>query len=89
MAVRIASRSGNVLVGVLGVVFALSAVVELAVLLFQTAGASGLIDRAIQLLLIVVLAISIWFTRIAARALGWHLHLPAGRRSQAVSATSR
>ena len=73
MEVRIASRRGNVVIGVLGVLFAVSAAIELAVLVAQTAGATGLTDRAIQILLAGVIVVSIWFTRIAARALGWHL----------------
>ena len=81
MDVRIASRRGNVVTGVLGVLFAVSAVIELAVLIAQTAGAAGLVDRAIQLGLAGVIVVSLWFTAIAARALGWHLRVPASRHT--------
>lgn len=81
MDLRIASRKGNVVIGVLGVLFAVSAAIELAVLVAQTAGAAGLFDRAMQLLLVGVIVVSIWFTRLAARALGWHLPVHASRRT--------
>ena len=77
MDLRIASRKGNVVIGVLGVLFAASAAIELAVLVAQTGGAAGLVDRAIQLVLAGVIFVSIWFTRIAARTLGWHFRLHA------------
>ena len=65
MRVEIRSRVGNVVVGVLGVVYAVAAAALFIAHFLQTRGAASLVDRAIQILLIVVLAVSIWFIRIA------------------------
>ena len=69
MRVEIRSRVGNVVVGVLGAVYAVAAAVLFVAHFLQTRGAASLVDRAIQLLLIVVVAVSIWFILIARRGL--------------------
>ena len=73
MRVEIRSKRGNVAIGVLGTVYAISGFVLLIVHLAQTWGAASLTDRGIQVLLILVIALSIWFIQIAARGLGVHL----------------
>lgn len=72
MRVEIRSRRGNVAIGVLGVIYAISGFVLLVVHFIQTWGAASLTDRAIQVLLIGVIALSIWFVQISARGLGVH-----------------
>ena len=73
MRVEIRSKRGNVAIGVLGVVYAISGFVLLGVHFIQTWGVASLTDRAIQVLLIGVIALSIWFVQISARGLGVHL----------------
>lgn len=81
---QIQSRRGNVVIGVLGVVYAVSAIVLLVVHFRQTMGAASTTDRAVQLLLVGVIAVSIWFIAIAARGLGMPLrHLLRSRRAGA------
>ncbi|HUP47531.1 MAG TPA: hypothetical protein VNA04_01950 [Thermoanaerobaculia bacterium] len=70
MRVEIRSRAGNAVIGILGVSYAVAAVVLLVVHFVQTLGAASLTDRAIQVLLLMVLAVSLWFVSIAARGLG-------------------
>ncbi|MGZ8711398.1 MAG: hypothetical protein ACXW28_14350 [Thermoanaerobaculia bacterium] len=72
MRVEIHSKRGNVAIGVLGVVYAISGFVLFIVHFVQTWGAASLTDRAIQILLIGVIALSIWLVQIAARGLGVH-----------------
>ena len=69
MRVEIESRRGNVVIGVVGVLYAVSGVVLLAAHFIQTLGAASLLDRAIQLALLIVIAVSVWFMTIAARGL--------------------
>ena len=87
MRVEIHSRRGNVVIGVVGVIYAVSALALLTMHVLQTIGAASLLDRAIQLLLIAVIAVSAWFMAIAAR--GLHIgmrRLPLHRRAGAATA---
>ena len=70
MRVEIHSRRGNVAIGVLGIVYAVSAISLIVVHFMQTWGAASLTDRAIQILLVGVILLSAWFIAIAARGLG-------------------
>mgnify|MGYP006172206057 CR=1 FL=1 len=70
MRVEIHSRQGNVVVGVLGIVYAIAGVVLFTIHFMQTWGAASLTDRAIQLLLLGVIAVSGWFLSIAFHGLG-------------------
>ena len=83
MFVEIHSRRWNIVIGVLGVLYAIAALVLLIVHFVQTLGAVSLIDRAIQIALITAVVVSIWFILIAVRGLGIHL-----RRSRGTRATS-
>jgi hypothetical protein len=71
--VSIHSRRGNAVLGFLGVVYAIAAVVLLAWHLAQTWGAAGTIDRAIQVILVGTLLMGVWFVRIAIANLGMHV----------------
>ena len=53
MRVALQSRAGNVIIAALGIVYAVSAVVLLAYYVTDTWGAAGLVDRALQLALLV------------------------------------
>ena len=86
MRVEIRSRAGNVVVGILGVGYAVAAVVLLTVHLVQTWEAASLVDRAIQLLLVGVLVAAIWFVVIAARGLGVALRPRSARGAKTASA---
>jgi hypothetical protein len=70
MRVEIHSRRGNVAIGALGIVYALSGLALFTVHFMQTWGAASYTDRAIQVLLFGVIALSAWFIAIAARGLG-------------------
>ena len=69
MRVEIHSRRGNVAIGVLGIVYGLSGLALFTVHFMQTWGAAALTDRAIQILLLGVIALSVWFIAIAMRGL--------------------
>lgn len=84
MRVEIHSRWGNVAIAVLGVVYALSGLALFIVHFLQTWGAASLTDRAIQALLVGVIALSGWFIAIAARGLG----LRPAQRHRAAAATA-
>jgi ABC-type uncharacterized transport system permease subunit len=81
MRVEIRSKRGNVAIGVLGVIYAISGFVLFIVHFMQTLGAASLTDRAIQILLIGVIALSIWFVAIAARGLGVHVRRSGTRET--------
>ena len=83
MRVEIHSKRGNVAIGVLGVVDAISGFVLFAVHFVQTWGAASLTDRAIQILLAGVIVLSLWFVQIAARGLGLHLRRTGTRAHSA------
>ncbi|HUP44605.1 MAG TPA: hypothetical protein VM779_03735 [Thermoanaerobaculia bacterium] len=81
MRVEIRSRLGNIVVGILGVVYAAAGLVLFAIHFVQTWGAASLTDRAIQLLLIAVIAVSGWFVSIAVHGLGVQPHRRGGARA--------
>lgn len=80
MLVEIHSRRWNVVIGFLGVIYAIASLVLLTVHITQTWGAVSLIDRAIQIALVTAIAISIWFILIAVRGLGIHIRRSRGTR---------
>ena len=69
MVVHIHSHRGNIVLGVIGLLYAIAATALLAVYVFQTSGAAGLIDRALQLVLLGTVLTGCWFVRIAAKNL--------------------
>ena len=69
MLIHVHSRRGNIVIGVVGLAYAIAATVLLAVYVSQTAGSAGLIDRALQLVLIGTALAGCWFVRIAAKNL--------------------
>lgn len=87
MRVEIQSRRGNIVVGTLGIIYIISAVILLVIHASQTAGAASLTDRAIQVLLVAVIAVSVWFITIAARGLG--MPLRRGVRTDRAGAAAR
>ena len=70
MRIEVRSRTGNAVLGVLGVVYLISALALLAYDLVQTWGAAGTIDRAVQGALIVSAFAGIFFIMTALRNLG-------------------
>ncbi len=72
--VTIHSRRGNAVLGFLGVVYSITAVVLLVWHVRQTWGAAGMIDRVMQLMLIGTAVTGVWFVAIAAQNLGWRRH---------------
>jgi len=67
-----------VIIGILGALYAVAATVELVLLFLQTRGASGLSDRALQLVLIAVIVASVYLVASAVRALGWKRSVSSG-----------
>jgi hypothetical protein len=70
--VAIHSRRGNAVLGFLGVVYAVAAIVLLAWHVFDTWDAAGMMDRLIQMVLLATLVAGLWFARIAFANLGVH-----------------
>ena len=68
--VVVRSRSGNVVLAILGAVYALAATVVLAVLVGEVWNAAAVIDRAIQLSLVGSVVCGLWFIAIAFDNLG-------------------
>ncbi|HEU4521925.1 MAG TPA: hypothetical protein VFT12_07980 [Thermoanaerobaculia bacterium] len=83
MRVEIQSRPGNVIVGLLGVVYSATGLVLFVIHFMQTWGAASLAERAVQMLLIAVIAVSAWFVSIAAH--GLKLHVPLRRTAPATA----
>ncbi|HSP16865.1 MAG TPA: hypothetical protein VLV78_19115 [Thermoanaerobaculia bacterium] len=73
MRIQVRSRTGNAVLGVLGVVYVCAAIALLAYHMMQTWGAVGLIDRAVQVVLVGAVAVGILFIITAAQNLGVHL----------------
>ena len=84
MRVEIHSRRGNVAIGALGFVYAVSGLTLFIVHFMQTWGAASLTDRAVQVVLAGVIALSVWLVLIAARGLG----IRPVRHHRAASATA-
>ena len=80
MRLELHSRTGNAIVGVLGVVYLCGAVTLLVYDVAQTWGAASLMDRAIQFALILSATAGAFFAISAARNLSSHLTHPAVRR---------
>ncbi len=70
MRIEVRSRTGNAVLGVLGVVYLISALALLAYDLMQTWGAAGMIDRAVQVALVVSALAGGFFILTAMRNLG-------------------
>ena len=88
--VSIHSRRGNAILGFLGIVYAVAAAMLLVWHLTQTWGAAGLVDRAIQVMLVVTILAGIWFLTIAARNLGIKIgrHAYSDRAISSTASTS-
>ena len=68
----IRSRSGNVVLAVLGVIYAVSALVVLIWFVVDSWAAAAILDRALQLCLAASAACGIWFIVTALQNLGVH-----------------
>ena len=77
MHIEVHSRTGNAVLGVLGCFYLVAAVVLLGYDLVQTWGAAGIIDRALQVALVMTALAGLFFIRIALQNLG---HRAASRR---------
>ena len=73
----IRSRGGNVVLAVVGAVYAVSALVALAMVLRNAFAARALLDAFLQVVLATVAGCGIWFILVALDNLGV---LPHGRR---------
>ena len=76
MRMQLRSRTGSIVIGILGVIYAVAAAVILVLYIIQTWAAASLTDRALQLVLAGAILVSAWFVIIAARSLG----IPLSRR---------
>jgi hypothetical protein len=86
--VEIRSRSGNVALGTVGAIYFIGAVATLLLYLWSAWGAAGLLDRLLQLALIVSAVAGAAFLVIAADNLGLSLW-PRRRRSAGSPAGQR
>jgi peptidoglycan biosynthesis protein MviN/MurJ (putative lipid II flippase) len=88
MRIKVRSRTGNAVLGILGVVYVCAAIALLAYHVMQTWGAAGLIDRAVQVVLLGAAATGIFFITTAAQNLGLHFqhHHARHHREDAVTA---
>ena len=77
MRIALRSRTGNIVIAVLGVAYAVSAIALLVFYVMDTWGAAGLIDRVLQLALIGAAFAGLLFVAVAAQNLGYSL---SGRR---------
>jgi hypothetical protein len=68
--VPVQSKSGNVLVGILGVIYAVSSLVVLVLFVRDAWGSAGLTDRALQVWLLVSAISGVWFIVCAMENLG-------------------
>lgn len=75
------SRSGNMMLAILGGIYAVSAVVVLAIFVIDAWSAHGMIDRILQFALIIAAACGVWFIVNALETLGLrhHTHRSAHR----------
>ncbi len=74
--VVVRSRSGNVVLTVVGAIYTLGAVVALVAFAIDVWHAAGLIDRALQIGLMIAAAGGVWFLLTGLRGMGKDLHLP-------------
>lgn len=88
MVIEVRSRTGNAILGVLGVLYLCSSLGLLAYDLVQTWGAASLVDRAVQVALVVTALGGAFFAFTAARNLSPRLPRPEAplHREGAVSA---
>ena len=73
MRVALRSRAGNIVIAVLGVTYAVSAVILLVLYVLDTWGAASLIDRVLQLALVGAAIAGVLFIAIAGQNLGFSL----------------
>lgn len=70
---EVRSRSGNAILGGLGVVYLVAALVLLVLHVVQTWGAASMLDRVVQAVLVLSAAAGMLFVSISARNLGFRL----------------
>ncbi len=75
--IRLHSRVASLVVGVLGAAYVILGLTLLAWYLADTWGTAGMLDRAMQFMLIVAVITGAWFISIAG---GWH-QFPGSRGS--------
>ncbi len=89
MRIQVRSRFGNAVLGVLGVGYVCAAIALLAYHIAQTWGAAGLIDRAVQVVLLGSAAAGILFIVTAVQNLGLHWRHREARPHQEGAAVAR
>ncbi len=89
MRIAVRSRIGNSVLGVLGVLYVCAAIGLLAYHVVQTWGAAGLIDRAVQVVLLGSAAVGVLFILTAVQNLGLHWRRPEVRHHQEGAAVAR
>lgn len=80
--IKLHSRVGSLVVGVLGAAYFVLGLSLLAWYLTETWDTAGMLDRAMQFMLLAVAILGAWFVSIAMTNLGpggWHQFLGAGR----------
>lgn len=67
------SRSGNIVLAVLGALYAVGAIAALIAFVQEVRGAAAITDRAMQLGLVIAAACGVWFVVTALENLGVHV----------------
>jgi hypothetical protein len=86
MRMQLRSRTGSIVIGILGVIYAVAAAAILVLYVVDKWAAASLTDRALQLMLAGAIFVSAWFMFIAARGLGIPLSRRRGARPRRADA---
>jgi hypothetical protein len=88
MRIQLRSRTGSIVIGILGVIYAVAAAAILVLYVVDTWAAASLTDRALQLVLCGAIFISAWFISISAHTLGISLRRRRGARPHPADAAA-
>jgi hypothetical protein len=89
MSMRLHSRWGSVVLGVIGCVYAIAALAILGWAVPTTGSFAGFLDYVFYLALVVAAATGVWFVALASSSLGIHFEGPFQRSRQRPSLSSR
>jgi hypothetical protein len=76
--IPVQSRKGNFALIVLGTVYSLGALAVLVLLIADVQNAAGILDRLMEMVLVISALCGIWFVAGALQNLGVHVHRSSG-----------
>ena len=88
MRIQLRSRTGSIVIGILGITYAVAGAALLVLYVVDTWGAASLTDRALQIMLLGVVLVAAWFIFIAADNLGIPLTRRRGARPRRADAAA-